>query len=259
MCPISMRGRRWLVCLSIALVWGCDWESTTGPAPVPVPVTPADTVERVGRVVISKAPERLTVGDSIQLVAVVLSQTNTRMAGLTVRWSSSDPEVARVSEQGVVRAERVGSTAITASVGDKVGGVSITVSGSCTQLPTIEVGQARTGTLSSNTICFLRGEPVDGWRLNLTAPALLQIDLNFADYFAHLVITDAELRPIAESYRNTMQGVTLRSQLAAGSYIIWVGADGDDGAYDLYVNAVPSGASRLPPPACLTVRCGRAP
>lgn len=170
MCPILMRGRRWIVCLSIAVAWGCDGEPTTRPAPVPVPVTPAVTVR------------------------------------------------------------------------------------SCTEPLAIEIGQTRSGGLGSNTACRLQGEPVDGWQLNLTAPALLQIDLKMSDYFAHLVLTDAQLTPLIQSYRNTMQGVTLRSQLPAGRTIIWVGADGDDGGYELSVTAVPSGVSVIPGAASKAAR-----
>ena len=155
--PFSMGSRRWLV-LSIAVVCGCNGAPTTGPAPVPVPVTPVVTVR------------------------------------------------------------------------------------SCTEPPAIEIGQTRSGGLGWNTACRLQSEPVDGWQLNLTAPALLQIDLKMSDYFAHLVIADAQLTPLAESFTNGSRGATLRSQLPAGRYIIWVGADGDDAAYELSVTAVPSGS-----------------
>jgi hypothetical protein len=65
-------------------------------------------------------------------------------------------------------------------------------------------------------------------------------------YFAHLVIADAQLTPLAESFTNGSRGAALRSQLPAGRYIIWVGADGDDAAYELSVTAVPSGVAVIP-------------
>ena len=118
---------------------------------------------------------------------------------------------------------------------------------SCMEPPTIEIGQSQSGTLkSSGSACFLQREPVDGWQLNLTAPALLQIDLKMGAYFAHLVLADAQLTPLAESFTNGVRGATLRSQLPAGRYIIWVGADGDDAAYELSVTAVPSGVAVIP-------------
>ena len=118
---------------------------------------------------------------------------------------------------------------------------------SCMEPPTIEIGQSQSGTLkSSGSACFLQREPVDGWQLNLTAPALLQIDLKMGAYFAHLVLADAQLTPLAESFTNGIRGATLRSQLPAGRYIIWVGADGDDAGYELSVTAVPSGVAVIP-------------
>ena len=123
---------------------------------------------------------------------------------------------------------------------------SVTVR-SCTEPPAIEIGQTRSGgILGSNTPCRLQSEPVDGWQLNLTAPALLQIDLKMGAYFAHLVIADAQLTALAESFTNGSRGATLRSQLPAGRYIIWVGADGDDAGYELSVTAVPSGVAVIP-------------
>ena len=64
--------------------------------------------------------------------------------------------------------------------------------------------------------------------------------------FSDLVLADAQLSPLAESFTNGTRGATLRSQLPAGRYIIWVGADGDDAAYELSVTAVPSGVAVIP-------------
>jgi hypothetical protein len=119
---------------------------------------------------------------------------------------------------------------------------------SCTEPPIIEIGQSRSGSVTSSaSSCFLKSEPVEGWQLNLRAPAILQIDLKSSDYFAHLVLADAhaQLTPLAESFSGGGRA-TLRSQLLAGRYIIWVGADGDDAGYELSVTAVPSGIAVIP-------------
>jgi hypothetical protein len=234
--------RLWIVCLSIVLVCGCNGDPATGPTPV----TPRDTIERVASVAITIPPVRFIVGDSIRLTAVVLSRTGRVMDGQPVQWTSSDPSIAGVSEHGVVRGHNVGSANITARVGDRSSVVFLSVyPAACAQVATtIGIGETRTGFLSS-CASLLLGEPADGWHFTVSAPALLQFDLKSSLYFAHLVLTDAQMRPVAraEYYTASASGlITLRSQLAAGSYIIWVGADGDDGGYQLSVNAVSSGS-----------------
>ena len=238
MCGTLLQRRLWIVGLSVAVLWGCDREPATGPAPFTPP--PGDTIERIGWIVVSRPPERFSVGDSTLLTAVVMSQTNKVMAGQTVHWTSSDPSTARVSEQGVVRAEKVGFAIITASVGEKFSGVHVNVyPGACTHAAaTIEIGQARTGALNSHMTCLLRGEPADGWQVNLTASTLLRIDLQSSMYFGHLMLTDTQLKQIAHAEYTGSGMVTMRSSLAAGSYIVWVAADGDDGNYELSVKAV---------------------
>jgi hypothetical protein len=53
MCANVVNRRLGIVCLSIVVVWGCDREPSTAPIPV---APPADTVERVSRIVIITGP-----------------------------------------------------------------------------------------------------------------------------------------------------------------------------------------------------------
>jgi hypothetical protein len=100
----------------------------------------------------------------------------------------------------------------------------------------LKIGETGYGNLNSNEDCMLDGEPVEGWQVDVNGPTSVQIDLQFGDYFAHLLLTDAQLRPIAGGY-----GVkSLRSTFLAGTYIIWVGADFDDGPYQLSIKQVES-------------------
>ena len=66
-------------------------------------------------VTLDKTAEELTVGDSLVLTATVLPENATNKA---CTWASSDAEVARVSETGVVKALSVGETTITVSTVD---------------------------------------------------------------------------------------------------------------------------------------------
>jgi hypothetical protein len=220
--------RLWIILLSIVVVLGCEREPSTAP----IPVTPPDTVERIARLVIV-GPTSLSVGDSTQFIASVMNQYGGAIEGQSVQWTSSDASTASVDKNGLVRGRKVGYVTITATVGDIVSNVSLVVAqGPCRQASqTIGVGETRSGSLRS-TACLLNGEPADGWQFTVTAPALLQIDVTIDLYFRHLVLTDAELRPLAQAEAAyTAQGLTLRRELAAGSYIVWILADGDDGAY----------------------------
>ena len=238
MCGYWLGRRLRVVGLSIVVVCGCNHERTTT-EPARTPDTPTDSIERVARILVSQPPDGFTVGESTQLSAVVLSATNRVMEGQPVRWTSSDPTIATVSDLGVVHGERAGSAIITASVGDKFGAVSLAVSppvvgATCTQAPgTVGIGETRVGSLSSSGDClFLLGEPSQAWQLNVTAPTPLQIDLSSDDYFAHFAITDTQLKTLAAADN------TLRIALPAGTYIVWVAADFDDASYSLSVKAI---------------------
>ncbi|MCE9601572.1 MAG: protein kinase [Gemmatimonadetes bacterium] len=60
----------------------------------------------------------MTIDDQVLLTADVRDAAGATVTELPVSWSSSEPSVARVSEQGMVVALRTGGTAISAAVGD---------------------------------------------------------------------------------------------------------------------------------------------
>jgi hypothetical protein len=158
------------------------------------------------------------------------------MEGQAVKWASTDSSIASVNELGVVHGEKVGNVTITASVGDKFSTLRLYVSpGDCTEAAdTIEIGKTRQGYLNSSTACLLSEEPADGWLFNVAVPESLQIDVAITLYFAHVVLTDAKLKPLATGVR-TAHGVTIRRELPPGSYIVWILADFEDGAYQLSI------------------------
>ncbi|MGH7552964.1 MAG: Ig-like domain-containing protein [Longimicrobiales bacterium] len=234
MCSNGVNRRLWTIFLSIVVALGCERETSTAP----FPVTPRDTVDRIARIVIVGPTSSLRVGDSTQFIARVMNQYGGAMEGQSVQWASSDSSIANVDKNGFVHGKKVGYVTITASVGDKFDNVGLVVApGACTQASqTIGIGETRSGSLRSETACLLNGEPADGWQFTVTAPALLQIDVTINLYFRHLVLTDAELRPLAQAEAvYTAQGLTLRRELAAGSYIVWILADSDDGDYAISI------------------------
>jgi len=66
-------------------------------------------------------------GATIQLSATVLDATGTEIEGAAMTWTTSDAEVASVSEDGLVEAITAGTATITATSGDASGTAEITV------------------------------------------------------------------------------------------------------------------------------------
>src|SRR5262245_17595539 len=173
-----MKRRPWMACLSLLVFAGCEGEPSTAPMP--------EAIDRVDRIAIVSPVSFFTVGVSAQLTAIVYSKTYKIIEGQTVKWSSSDPSIASINDDGVVRGEHGGSAIITASVADKSSSLRLLVQpGDCTQSEgAIEIGETRQGILNSATACALGGEPADSWRLDLTAPTSLLIVLTSSLYFA---------------------------------------------------------------------------
>jgi uncharacterized protein YjdB len=67
------------------------------------------------------------VGETVQLSATLKDATGNILSGQSVTWSSSATAVATVSAAGLVTANAIGSTTISASAGGKTGSASITV------------------------------------------------------------------------------------------------------------------------------------
>ena len=93
----------------------CGRDSPTRPSvPSSITVTPA-TVKLTGA------------GETAQLRATVLDQSNRTVLGANVAWSSSTTSVATVNSSGLVTAVQSGTTIITATSGGAVGQAAVTV------------------------------------------------------------------------------------------------------------------------------------
>ena len=97
-----------------ALLAACGGDSS---APAPV----------VASVEVSPPTSSKQVGETVQLSATVKDATGNILSGQSVTWSSSATAVATVSAGGLVTANAIGSTTISASAGGKTGNASITV------------------------------------------------------------------------------------------------------------------------------------
>lgn len=118
-----MKTNRTLFALCLAIVAGCAQEEE-GPVSVPV-----------ASVSISPAELALTVGETFQLSAEVFPEN---ADDKTVLWTTSDEDVAEVSESGLVTATGEGTAEITAKASDVTATCTITVK--AVELPAPEAG-----------------------------------------------------------------------------------------------------------------------
>ena len=99
----------------------------------PEPVAPTGPI--VTTIVISAPAIPLQVGGSVTLSAEVRDETGAAMSGKAVTWTSANTTIATVSSAGVVTGAGPGTTTISASVDNKSGSVTISV----TQAPVFAV------------------------------------------------------------------------------------------------------------------------
>ena len=99
------------------LAGSCGGGDTTGP-----------TNERpVATVELTPATMELAVGGTARLTATPRDAAGTALTGRTVTWSSADPSIAAVDDEGQVTATAEGEVEITATSGGKVGSAAVTV------------------------------------------------------------------------------------------------------------------------------------
>jgi murein DD-endopeptidase MepM/ murein hydrolase activator NlpD len=112
----SMPGVRAILALTAGLAFPACERQSTEPEPL-------------AAVTVTVAPDLLTlsVGDRAYLVATVRDSAGRTLAGRTVNWASSAPEVAAVSTAGLVTALAPGQTTIHAYADQRVGFARIVV------------------------------------------------------------------------------------------------------------------------------------
>ncbi len=96
-------------------------------APRPRPAAPSRTPPAVGSVAVAPASATTVIGRAVQLQAVVYDQRGVSLTGRSVSWSSSDPNVARVSAAGTVTGVSQGMATISASTAGHSGSASVSV------------------------------------------------------------------------------------------------------------------------------------
>ncbi|MXY98360.1 MAG: hypothetical protein F4Z29_11590 [Gemmatimonadetes bacterium] len=133
---ISLYRMSILCCLALFVLTSCGGDSSTNPAPSapstppptpsPPPPPPAPVPTRIE---ITPSFARLNaIGQTVQLAARVLDQNGSAVAGASVTWKSGAPDVATITDQGLVTAVDNGSAVITAQSGSLSATLNVTVS-----------------------------------------------------------------------------------------------------------------------------------
>ena len=91
--------------------------SYTSSAGIPVPGAPSAALRAHSVTLAPTIDTAESLGDTIQLVAVVIDSSGTAMMGAAPAWTSGDPSIAIVSQAGTVTAQGPGTTAIVVRVG----------------------------------------------------------------------------------------------------------------------------------------------
>lgn len=108
-----------ILLLNLLVIVACEKETPTKAAPPmasSVTINPASaTLEMIGQ--------------TIQLTATVKDQYGELFTSATVSWSSSNPQVATVDDLGLATARNIGSTAVSARVGNTSSSAEIIVRG----------------------------------------------------------------------------------------------------------------------------------
>ena len=125
----------------------CTITATAGGKSAACTVTVSTQEIPVERITLSSTSLSLKEGDSHRLTATV---TPSDATDSQVTWSSSDPSVATVSDQGEVTAVRAGNCTITATAGGKSATCTVTVSAK--EIPVERI------TLSSTTLFLKEGD-----------------------------------------------------------------------------------------------------
>ena len=132
---ISLYRMSILCCLALFALTTCGGDSSTNPTPStpsppsPSPPPPPPPPPVPTRIEIIPSSARLNaIGQTVQLAARVLDQNGSAVAGAAVTWKSSVPDVATITDQGLVTAVDNGSAVITAQSGSLSSTVNVTVS-----------------------------------------------------------------------------------------------------------------------------------
>ncbi|WKW13347.1 Ig-like domain-containing protein [Pseudogemmatithrix spongiicola] len=170
----------------------------------------------VASVAVTGPASTLFVDHSLNLTATPRSASNQPLAGRIVTWTSSNPSVASVSDQGVVTGVGAGTVTITAVVEAIVGQMTLTVS---------------LAPIASITVSGPGSSVVVGQSLNLTATARSSSGQALSGRSFVWATSDAAVA--------TVSSAGIVTGVAAGTATISASAEGVSGSMAVSVSAIP--------------------
>lgn len=154
----------------------------------------------VATITLSLDADTLGTGKTLTLTYALEDASGAPVTGRTPTWTSSAGSVASVNPAGVITALTEGITTITGTIDGKSDAVTITVFDVCdTRLSTpITIGQTRQGTLEANDCALSDGTVIDGYRIETTTAADVQIDMTSTAFDAFLILLEETSTELVE-------------------------------------------------------------
>lgn len=220
------------------------------------PLTPDLTINRV---TLTPARDTLGVGSTQQMTALARNRRSDPIPNIPFTFESLQPDVATVSDSGLVTAVSPGTATIRATTGTFVATSTIVVTtpecSNAIVTATITTSQTINGELAANDCVFTGLGHADGYRFTVSAPTTVLFTLTGATIRPKLSLTGATAADLITDFWSDVLGDSIRLSVSvsAGSYTLWVVENSDDlGPYVLRSQeAVACSAALLTTPIAL--------
>jgi uncharacterized protein YjdB len=200
----------------------------------------------VSAVSMSAATLAMTVGGAtVQLTATPRNANGTALEGRPITWASTAPQIASVTQAGVVTAVGAGQAGITATSEGAVGTTTVTVApqNPCAVIRTIPFGQTADGVMSNSDCKLGDNTPIQRYRFTLAQRTKVEIVMSSATVDPYLFLFDDKGTVLEEDDDGgTGLNARIMRTLAAGTYEVGanVFAGNSFGAFQLAVRQAPA-------------------
>jgi hypothetical protein len=195
------------------------------------PLTPDVTINRV---TLTPVRDTLGVGSTQQMTAIARNRRSDPIRNVPFTFESLQPEVATVSDSGLVTAVSPGTATIRATTGTFVATSTIVVTTPiCTNAivtATITASQTINGALTTSDCVFTGLGHADGYRFTVDAPTTVVFTLTGATIRPKLSLTGTTAADLITDLWSDVLGDTVRlgTSVSAGTYTLWVVENSDD-------------------------------
>ncbi len=192
----------------------------------------------VGSVIIAPTDTVLEIGAEVQLVATVLGSSGSAIPGHPVAWTSTNDDVASVSEGGRVLARTPGTARVTAESQGRSASVRFSVrAGPCQSADagTIHFGETRSGSLGPVDCSISPGERAAGWIIDISEETILDVRMTSSGFEPFILVTNTNRQPILWGPSRSANTARALGSVAPGRYYVWATSlqQGVSGDYEL--------------------------